>query len=470
MSSPATIFKCSPQCWINQGVAPSFAIPRHLVHPEPEPPAEPESGTIAHMLDMLSMLPCVKELVADLESRHRHVGRKGYHPMFMLRCFFAKYLKGERNTARFIRDLKQNPALRRVCGFGGRVPHPSAFSRFYARLAEDPDRLELIQQAVVAELRKYLPDLGLDIGIDGTDVVGYVSARKEPYSDPDATKGRRTPKGGGVITGGNSARLDEKDKKRGKRDEFFVGFKDHVIADLTYGIPLSHTVLPANESESTELPRLLNKTLLMHDWIRPNHLVGDAGYAGEPNALACVQRGIIPVIAGKSAPETGPTKHPGRYRGGLYDSNGNPTCPDSKNSPMEWVRTVHEDGEIFHEYRCPPQGCELRARSSGAMIYCNPKDVHRERAGNEHAGFDLAPPIAREDPKFKELMARRTEIERVFGLQKSTRSLDWLTYRGLPKTRVHANLSTATHLITMLSHAKAGDISRLRVMTIEELE
>ncbi len=462
MASPA-VYQLTPKYRIKQG---GSAPPLTILDAEPEPPVKPDFDTIAYLLDMLSMLPCVKELVADLEARHRHVGRKGYRALSMLKAFVCKYLKGERSTARFIRDLKQNPALRRVCGFGNRVPDPATFSRFYAKLTEDPERLELIQQAVVAELRKYLPDLAEHVSVDGTDIESPVNHRKKPWSDPDLTKmGYRTPKNGAVAVDGMIIAQDGK-----KKTQFFVGYKAHVMADPIYGTPIAQTVRPANDPERAEFLKLLDKARSMHDWFAPNCLSADAGYSGEKIASACVERGIIPIIAEKSAPTTGPTTAPGRYRGGLYNSDGAPTCPDSKHTPMEWIRTVHEDCEIYHEYRCPPQGCELRARSSGAMVYCSPQDVHRERAGNEEATFDLAPPIARADPRFKELMKKRAGIERFFSVAKSARSLDSLTYRRWVKVKVHVNLSITAYLITQLAHAKAGDIDAIRRMTIEELE
>ena len=104
------------------------------------------------------------------------------------------------------------------------------------------------------------------------------------------------------------------------------------------------------------------------------------------------------------------------------------------------------------------------------MVYCSRQEVHLEKAGNDLAGFDLAPPIARAAPRFKELMKKRTGIERMFSVMKSARSLDSLTYRRWVKVKVHANLSIAAYLLTQLAHAKAGDIDAIRRMTIEELE
>lgn len=465
MASPA-VYQLTPKYRIRQGgFLPPFSVVANP-EPEPEPPAEPDFDTIAAQVMMFLQLSCVIEWAEELESRHRYVGRKGYPILSMFAAFFVKYLKGHISTARMIRDLKQNPALRRVCGFGDTVPHAGTFSRFYATLAEDPDRLELIHQAVVAELKEYLPDLAEHVSIDGTDIVSPVNRFKEPVSDPDLTKmGYRTPKNGAVAVDGWIIAQDGKRKR-----QFFWGYKANVLADPIYGTPIAVTVRPANDSERPEFFKLLDKAFSAHDWFEPSYLSADAGYSGEPSASACVERGIIPIIAESSAPETGPTTAPGRYRGGLYDSAGNPTCADSKHTVMEWIRTVHKGGEIYHEYRCNPEGCELRARSSGAMVYCSPQEVHREKAGNDIAGFDLAPPIARADPRFKELMKKRTGIERFFSVAKSARSLDDLTYRRWRKVKVHANLSIAAYLVTQLGHAKAGDIDAIRRMVIEELE
>ena len=375
---------------------------------------------------------------------------------------FTKFLLGHESTAKLIRDLKRSGGLRRICGLVNGVPSKSTFSRFYGKLAgpQNAERIEAAHFQLLAMLRKYLPSLGQHLAIDGTDIQAHANRFRKVISDPDARFGYRTPKGS--STGGS-----KKTSKEEGEGEIFLGFKLHTLCDSKFGIPLGYTLHPADVSESTELPNVVDHVSEMNPWIEPHYLTADKAYDGEPNHAACIERGIVPIIDIKKPASKGPAKHPNRHKGGLYAPDGSPTCQDSEHTPMEWVGTVRTaDGEIYHEFRCNPEGCPLKARSSGGMLYCNPKERYFEKVKPNN--YRMLGPVARANPLWKELYDERTEVERLFSRLKGSRSLDDLTYRTIKKVRVHVGMSVLGYLGTALGHVKAGEPDEIRKMTLDE--
>ena len=462
MTSPATLFQCTAPCCLEQVNDAAWSG----LSADPEPS---KYDSMAMILDSTCMLPSIKDLLAAIESPRRLTGRRGYSVVSMFRSLVAKFLLGSESTQAFIRELKRSAGLRSVCGLVNGIPHKSTFSRFYAKLAENAAALEQAQVEVVTVIRKYLPNLGLTLAIDGTDVQAYTKQykKKETYSDPDAKKGPRTPKSKHGIVVTKRTKKNDGDGSGDGHKEFFIGYKVHMICDTETGLPLGYTFHPANVSEKRELPKVLDKVLGQYDGLAPHYLTRDKGYDGEPIADAIMKRRIVPIIDIASPASKGPTKHPNRHKGGLYDPIGNPTCPDSQHTPMSYLGSERaDDGHIYHLYQCNPDGCELKKRSSGAMVYCSTREIHREEV--EEGNYRIQGPVARANSLWQELYDKRSEIERLFSRLKGSRSLDKLTYRTMPKVRAHVGLSILGYLGTALGRVRAGDMDGIRTMTLED--
>ena len=354
----------------------------------------------------------------------------------MFRAFCTKYLLGERFTVGLIERLRSSPRLREICGLD-RIPSESTFSRFFSRLAGLPDPDTLMAQ-MVEKLRELLPGLGQGVAIDSTDIESYANPNRTKVRDTEATWGRRTAKG--------------KSRKKDKKTEPFFGYKMHALNDTVYGVPLVHTVHPANQNDSPELPRLVEKAQAAFGWLRPSHLLADRGYDSQTNHKFLVGKGIAPIIHVRK-----PTADDGLYDG-LYDKNGFPVCGDGK-TPMDYIRTASNGHHLF---RCPPGGCALKARSNGAMRYCDIPDYWQDPQDNLRA----VGVVARASPEWKELYNRRQVIERMFGSLKRSRLLNRHQYLARRKVEVHITMSVLTYLATMLVRVLAGDMDRIRRMRI----
>ena len=353
----------------------------------------------------------------------------------MFRAFCTKYLLGERFTVGLIERLHSSPKLREICGLDS-IPSESTFSRFFSRLARLPEPDALLNE-MVEKLRELLPGLGQDVAIDSTDIESYANPNRTVVRDTEATWGRRTTK--------SSSKSKEK-------TEPFFGYKMHALNDAVYGVPLVHIVHPANLSDSPELPRLVEKAQATFGWLDPEHLLGDRGYDSQANHKFLVSRGIAPIIHVRK-----PTAHDGLYDG-LFDKNGFPVCGDGK-TPMDYIRTASNGHHLF---RCPPGGCDLKAKSTGAMRYCDIPDYWQDPADNLRA----VGVVARASPEWKELYNRRQIIERMFGSMKRSRLLNRHQYLRRRKIEMNITMSVLTYLATMLVRVLAGDMDRIRRMRI----
>ena len=208
-------------------------------------------------------------------------------------------------------------------------------------------------------------------------------------------------------------RRTRKNKHRSRGDantEPFFGYKMVALSDAVYGVPLVYVVSPANQNESPKLKDLVELAQQTYEWFSPKYLVADRGYDSQANHEFLYQRGIVPIIhIRKSSSDD-------KLQGGFYNTLGVPTC-DGRIT-MEYVRTDPETGK--HLYRCPAGGCGLKARSSGAVRYCDTVE-HWE---NPRDNLRVISVVARVSRKWKDLYRERTVIERYFSSLKRSRLLN----------------------------------------------
>ena len=360
----------------------------------------------------------------------------------MWRAFCLKFLLGEQYTVSFIERLKGAPRLREICGFDESVASEATFSRFFNRLADYPELLDIVMAAVVERLRAHLPDIGRQVAVDSTDIEAWCNPRRSVIRDPDAAWGVRT------------AKNKSKDKKKGKVEkEPFFGYNAHLICDAVYGVPLSFTLLSANENDSPQLPTLVEKAQESHTWLKPEYLLADRGYDAQSNHWFLYHRSITPIIHVRK-----PTAEDKLYDG-IYDKSGAPVC-DGK-TPMEYVLTDPNTG--YHQFRCPPDGCELKKRSRGVFRYCDTVE-HWEDPKNNLRAIGV---VARASPEWADLYARRPVIERHFRSAKHSRLMNQHQYRGMRKVEMHVKMSVLTYVMTMLGRMEADGFKALRHMRVK---
>ena len=140
-------------------------------------------------------------LMRALESRRW--GRKDATPVRVKwNCLIVGRVLGHATTNDLLRELRRNPALRRLAGINPAqgidgVPDKHEMSRFRLKLgAQHSGDMERMQTLAVEQLRGYLPGLGEQLGIDTTPLRTWARGRKDPSdsADPEADWGRKTRK------------------------------------------------------------------------------------------------------------------------------------------------------------------------------------------------------------------------------------------------------------------------------------
>lgn len=406
-----------------------FPLPAQI--PEPPPLGY---GQLQRILDQTDCEPLLERL-----REYNRTGRPPYPVKAMFRAVRLKYLLRLRYDTDLLNTLCSNPRLRELCDLGDRVPSASMLSRFVKRLSLHEELVHdaFIELATITarllDNRSGLeePGAGAILAIDSTDVASFANGNADPPTDPEARWGHKS----------------SHKTKDGKQVEWVFGYKVHLICDATYGIPLSYIVLPANASDSPQLPKLVELAKAEHPWLDIESLLADKGYDSLSNYRFLDDQGIDPIILMRDT-----YKH-----GDLYDAKGRPVCIG--NIPMEYTGT-DEDGQ--HHFRCNPEGCHLKDRLFFTM-HCN--DVCEELPEGEL--LRTLGRVARASQEFQDLYSRRQTIERFFGSAKRSRLLDQHQYRGMAKIRLHVVLAMLTYTATMLDHVRCQRMNRLRRMRID---
>ena len=398
-------------------------------------------GQLQHILELADNPALFEALRA-----YNKTGRPPYSIEAMWRAVLCKFLLRIPYNNELVQRLRTDPRLREICGLGDRVPSESMVSRFFKRLSAHQDLVDDATKALISQIARRIDAqsritdeaVGSMIAIDSTDVPTWANPnprKKRPISDPDARWGHK-----------NSART----KAGEDRIEWTFGYKVHLICDATHGIPLTYTVLPANESDTLQLPKLVKQLRAEQSWIEPQYLLADKGYDSNKNWQWLDNRLIDPIILMRDL-----------YKpGDLYDSKGRVVCMGGL--PMEYVET---DPNLGHLFRCSPVGCHLKHQLAFS-VYCQDTCYENPDDPDDPELLRRVGRVARASQEFKDLYAHRQVIERFFGSAKQSRLLATHRYYKKIKIHLHVALSILCYLLTMLNKVLVGRMSEKRRMRI----
>ena len=373
--------------------------------------------------------------LVDALSSQAVTGRPGFPTRALLRAVLSKFVLSFMYNLDLLERLRASPKFRQVCGFPGRVPSESTLSRFTTRLTLHHDLLDECLNTVTDALREAFPGLGDTVAVDSTSVESFCNPNRKTIKDKEAAWGVR-----------------HKAKAKEAGTEWFFGYKMHLIADADYGIPLSYQMTPGNVNDSPTMAPLLRQARSTFAGLAPKIVLGDRGYDSESNHRAVVGEGATPIIHIRQ-----PTAHDGLYDG-IYTRKGAPTCIG--NIPMEYVRTDPSSGH--HLFQCPAGGCPLKAKSNGAVSYCDSEEWEDPMQNLRVLGT-----IWRGSDEWSWHYSKRMCIERIFRSLKHSRGLEGHRVRGMAKIRVLASLSLLTYAATVLARVKVGDDENLWIMRVK---
>lgn len=358
----------------------------------------PRPSAASEIADLLDS-PELRDLIAELDSL-RWTGRKGYGSRALIGACLVKSVYAIPTWSRTARLIGDHGALQ--AALGG-TPSVYACYRFATKLRENRPALDACFTALAASLRAELPDYGVDIAIDASDMPAYANGQRflrkngperERYSDPDASWGHRsaisTRRGGG-----------------------FYGFKIQAAVCAATELPVAWTVATARDHESRYAIPLLDAAIARG--FRPETCALDKGYDTTPIHDGFEARDCHPVIPIKKM--------------GTVHAWKAPTCDHGT-----WTYAGADFKRKQTKWRCPTGECK-------------PASIWRKASR-------LHPLIPRESKRFGELYRGRSAVERTFGRLKNEYGLKPLRTRGLERVALHTDLTILATLAQALARAR----------------
>jgi hypothetical protein len=357
----------------------------------------------AEQVARLLALPEVRALIAALDAE-RWTGRVGFGNRMLLGAVITKATYALPTWSRTVRLIAEHDALRTVLGG---APSDDALDRFRKKLLAHRDLLDACLDAVVVSLKAAVPDYGVDVAVDGSDMPAYANGQRYVYkggpertkfSDPDATWGHRSSVG--TRSGGG-----------------YYGFKLHAAVCARTELPVAWATRTAKASELPEVPGLFDT--MKRRGIVPATAALDKNYDAADTYAELIGRKIRPVIA---LIETA------RVRRGEHKP---PECAHGV-----WTFAGADDKRQATQWRCPTRECRPMT------VWIKYDRLH--------------PPIPHGSDRFKALYRGRTSVERFFGRAKNERGLAPLRVRGLDRVSLHTDLTMLTVLAGALSAARTA--------------
>ena len=386
-------------------------------------PAQSQYNDLADLGRILSRVE-VGPLLA-LFRRKPGRGRPPYDRLPLIYAFLSCYPLNIQSIQNLVDRLNNDPALRNICGFHGRIPHRSTFSRTFSVLAGHRRLFYDIFEELTRQILAFNPTMGNLLAVDASTVPAWANPNRKRTRDPEAG-----------WTRAHSASTVNSDGMK-----WVYGYKLHLLACTEQALPLSFYVTPANQNDAPTLPELFNMTLESFPVLRPEAVMADRAYDGRPNNSFLNRQGVAAFIPRRRTANREANKH-------VYTTKGIPQCIGGKQ--MEYIGTHSETGE--HGFRCPQEGCH---RLQAELKYTVPCDDVIWESPTENV-YEVGGRVARASPEWDELYNKRWEIERYFGLLKNNGWLENHRIRGLARVDLHITLAVLMFQAAALDRM-AGD-------------
>ncbi|MBM4050540.1 MAG: transposase [Planctomycetes bacterium] len=391
-----------------------------------------------------------EELMRKLESDRK--GRRDDYPVRV--CWnttLAGMVIGHRSTAETLRELRRNPALRKVVGIAvaagaDGVPTKDAMSRFSKKLLRHQREVEEIKRRMLVELRVLLPDLGKDTAVDSTAIRTWARGRRDPSksTDPEAGWGMKV------------RRWKGKDGVMHEDVTKWFGYKGHLLVDTKHELPLDRTVTAANEADVKELSPLVEQFHEKHPEIKIKTLSADKAYDdGEEVRKLYEEHGIKAVIAIRDSAqdgEDGERLSPGSNV--LLGDDGTVYCYHKEGAAIVRQAMVcwgWEKSRGTLKWRCPAAVSGLACPERET---CSPTPYGRTVRVHAEQDWRRFGPVAHGTKKRKRLYNGRTAAERVNSRIKGGLRLDELTVRGKKKITLKLDLAIIVLYSLALGHLR----------------
>ena len=353
-----------------------------------------------------------------------------------------------------LRELKRNPALRRLVGINPAVgpkgaPDAHEMSRFWRKLGRRfGGEVDSLRAAAVERLRGHLPDLGEQLGTDTTALRTWARGRRDPKksADPEADWGRKIRRWKGT-----DGQLREDVTK-------WFGYKAHLLVDTRHELPLARRVTKASRPDAEKLLEMVRGLKARHPGLSPKSLSADKAHDdGGLTADLWRQERVRGVFDLRDTAQDGEDGE--RLPGGrniLLGDDGRVYCYAKAGHRM--IRQAmrpwgFEADRGTTKYRCPAAAlgtaCPERERC-GSGPYGR---VVRVKHDMDWRRFG---PMARHTKQWKRLCRGRTACERVNARLKGGMAMDDLHVRGIRNVTMSLDVAILTLYALALGHLRRG--------------
>ncbi len=411
---------------------------------------------------VLSALPD-EELMCQLEKQ-RGNGRDDYPVRVMWNTLLAGVVFQHPSIASLRRELLRNGELRQCCGYdlcrgALAVPPAYVFSRFLRSLLGHEERIRRMFDRLVEQLREVLPDLGINLAVDGKAIhsAGKKSDKaRDGRRDIDADWGTKSYSG------------QRADGSLWSKVNHWFGYKLHLLIDADYELPLGYTVTKASVNDTTKLLPLTAELKKQHPEIaqQAQTISADRGYDSQANNQGLYDEyQILPIIDIRHDWKDGETTRlldPKQADVIVYDQDGTLFCAagsagDEPLLPLVYDGFEQQRGTL--KYRCPaavygldcPQRKQCGVSTYGRVIRV-PLALNRRRFL----------PLPRSSYKFKRLYKKRTAVERVNSRLDVSFGFERHFIRGQQKMQLQVGIALVVMLAMALGRIRQGQPERMR--------
>jgi hypothetical protein len=409
----------------------------------------PDLERVAMALASLPDEPLMKELEALRPGRRDVTGVR-----VKWNILLAARVLGYATMAGMLRELKRNPALRRLVGINPAVgpkgaPDAHEMSRFWRKLGKKfGPQLEALRAASVERLREYLPGLGEQLGTDTTALRTWARGRRDPKesADPEADWGHKI------------RRWKGSDWQPHEDVTKWFGYKAHLVVDTRHEVPLERCVTRASRPDAEKVLEMIRQVKKRHPEMILKTLSADKAYDdGGLTAQLWKQEKVRAVFDLKDTARDGEDGEPLQgARNILLGDDGQVYCyshsqgKDIRQAMRPWG---FEASRGTLKYRCPAAvfGTECPEREK-----CGAGPYGRVVRVKNHADWRRFGPMARGTIQWKRLYAGRTACERVNARLKGGMVLDDLHVRGVRNVTLSLDLAILTLYALALGHLRRG--------------
>ena len=442
-------------------------------------------------LGELERLQLVLQYMPD-EALMRHLeeergkGRDKYPVRAMWNSILAGIVFGHPSIESLRRDLKRNPVVRELCGFGVEgVPEAWVYTRFLRKLMKHEEEIQGMFDELVEALRKVLPGFGETIWGDGKIIEAHGRPRKEGEGEV-ARDGRRELDADWVVyrsrekkEPGEEGKGEGKGKGRvkgkGKAEEgegtlwervtYKFGFKVHMLVEANYELPIAFEVTPASAPEIKEVHKLLDEVNERHPEVVEacEYFVYDKA-ADETELLVELweDHGIKPVIPVRDLWEGDKTRVVKGQVDVVYSEGGEVSCyPRAKQQTTEAEPCRMAYGGLEADrgtltYRCPAKAYGIECVRKDR---CGVKGAIRIRLAEDRRVFV---PLPRSSYAWERVSRKRTASERVNSRLDRVFGFEEHFILGRKKMKLRVGLAMLVMLAMALGRVKESQAEKLR--------